>query len=160
MNFAERLRFLREKAGLSQASLAAKVGIKPNAYNKIETRGTQPGPAMLKELAKALGCSLDDLVGYVAPAEKEDRVKEKLLKQVELLQQKSQDPSISADSLAKLTNAMVSVSVVLLGGNQSPGEALSYHPSLAVLSVEDLTDLYAGRALRQRRSQGVAQRTE
>ena len=156
MNFAERLRFLREKAGLSQASLAAKVGIKPNAYNKIETRGTQPGPAMLKELAKALGCSLDDLVGYVAPAEKEDRVKEKLLKQVELLQH----PSISADSLAKLTNAMVSVSVVLLGGNQSPGEALSYHPSLAVLSVEDLTDLYAGRALRQRRSQGVAQRTE
>ena len=71
MNFAERLRFLREKAGLSQAALAAKIGIKPNAYNKIETRGTQPGPEMLIELAKALGCSVDDLVGYVAPAEEE-----------------------------------------------------------------------------------------
>lgn len=71
MNFAERLRFLREKAGLSQATLAAKIGIKPNAYNKIETRGTQPGPEMLIELAKALGCSVDDLVGYVAPAEEE-----------------------------------------------------------------------------------------
>ena len=71
MNFAERLRFLREKAGLSQAALAAKIGIKPNAYNKIETRGTQPGPEMLIELAKALGCSVDNLVGYVAPAEEE-----------------------------------------------------------------------------------------
>lgn len=88
----------------------------------------------------------------------EDRVKEKLLKQVELLQQKSQDPSISADSLAILTSAMVSASAVLLGGNQSPGGVLKYHPSLAVLSVEDLTDLYAGRALRLRR-QGEAQRT-
>ena len=89
----------------------------------------------------------------------EDQVKEKLLKQVELLQQKSQEPSISADSLAILTSAMVSASAVLLGGNQSPGEALSYHPSLAVLSVEDLTDLYAGRAQRLRR-QGEARRTE
>ncbi len=58
MNFAERLRLLREKAGFSQAALAAKVNIKPNAYNKIETRGTQPGPEMLIELAKALGLSL------------------------------------------------------------------------------------------------------
>lgn len=71
MNFAERLRFLREKAGLSQAALAAKIGIKPNAYNKIETRGTQPGPEMLIELAKALGCSVDELVGYTPPAEEE-----------------------------------------------------------------------------------------
>lgn len=71
MNFAERLRLLREKAGFSQAALAAKIGIKPNAYNKIETRGTQPGPEMLIELAKALGCSVDNLVGYVAPAEEE-----------------------------------------------------------------------------------------
>lgn len=159
MNFAERLRFLREKAGLSQASLAAKVGIKPNAYNKIETRGTQPGPAMLKELAKALGCSVDDLVGYVAPAEKEDLVKEKLLKQVELLQQKSQEPIISADSLAILTSAMVSVSVVLLGGTRSPGEASRCHPYVVTLSVEDLADLCAGRAQRLHR-QGEARRTE
>ena len=71
MNFAERLRLLREKAGFSQAALAAKVNIKPNAYNKIETRGTQPGPEMLIELAKALGCSVDELVGYTPPAEEE-----------------------------------------------------------------------------------------
>ena len=71
MNFAERLRLLREKAGFSQAALAAKVNIKPNAYNKIETRGTQPGPEMLIELAKALGCSVDELVGYTPPAEAE-----------------------------------------------------------------------------------------
>ena len=71
MNFAERLRLLREKEGFSQAALAVKIGIKPNAYNKIETRGTQPGPEMLIALAKALGCSVDELVGYTSPAEEE-----------------------------------------------------------------------------------------
>ena len=90
----------------------------------------------------------------------DDQLKEKLLKQVELLQQKSQEPSISADNLAKLTSAMVPLVVILLGGNLSSGGALSYHPSLAVLSVEDLTDLYAGRALRQRRQKNEARRTE
>ena len=90
----------------------------------------------------------------------DDQVKEKLLKQMELLQQKSQEPSISADNLAKLTSAMVSLAAVLQGENQSFYGALSYHPSLAVLSVEDLTDLYAGRALRQRRQKNEARRTE
>ena len=88
----------------------------------------------------------------------DDTIKEKLLKQVELLQQRSTG-NVSTEELIELTKVMVSL-VTLAVGNQSSGAALSYHPSLAVLSVEDLTDLYAGRALRWRRSQGEARRTE
>lgn len=67
MTFAERLRKFREKAGYSQKALSEKIDLTPNAYNKIETRGTQPGPELLLKIAYALGCSVDDLVGYEEP---------------------------------------------------------------------------------------------
>ena len=64
MNFAERLRLIRERAGLSQRALAEKIDISPQTYNNYETKDYQPGPDMLLKLAYALGCSVDDLVGY------------------------------------------------------------------------------------------------
>lgn len=67
MTFAERLRKFREKAGYSQKALSEKIDLTPNAYNKIETRGTQPGPELLLKIAYALGCSVNDLVGYEEP---------------------------------------------------------------------------------------------
>lgn len=87
----------------------------------------------------------------------DEKVKEKLLKQIDLIQQMSYHAD--AKELIELSKVMADLATLAVG-NQSPGAALSYHPSLAVLSVEDLTDLYAGRALRQRRSQGEARRTE
>ena len=67
MTFAERLRKYREKAGYSQKALSEKIGLTPNAYNKIETRGTQPGPELLLKIAYVLGCSVNELVGYEEP---------------------------------------------------------------------------------------------
>ena len=64
MNFAERLRAMREKAGFSQTEVAKRAGIPVTSYNSYETRGSQPGVDMLLKLAYALGCSVDDLVGY------------------------------------------------------------------------------------------------
>ena len=67
MTFAERLRKYRENAGYSQKALSEKIGLTPNAYNKIETRGTQPGPELLLKIAYVLGCSVNELVGYEEP---------------------------------------------------------------------------------------------
>ena len=88
----------------------------------------------------------------------EDQVKKELLKQMELLQQKSQDPGLNADSLAKLTDAMVSVSMVLLGGSQSFYGAGTHHPYVVQLPAEDLVELYVARAQRARRT-GESHRT-
>ena len=69
--FAERLRYYREKANISQKELSESVGISFSTYNNYETRNYEPKIEILVKLARALGCSVDDLVGYVAPAEEE-----------------------------------------------------------------------------------------
>lgn len=59
----ERLRDAREKAGLSQASLAEKSGVEQPTISKIE-RGatTKPSFELVAALAAGCGCSLDSLV--------------------------------------------------------------------------------------------------
>lgn len=69
--FAERLRYYREKANISQKELSESVGISFSTYNNYETRNYEPKIEILVKLAQALGCSVDELVGYVAPAEEE-----------------------------------------------------------------------------------------
>ena len=64
MTFAERLRYYREKAGLNQKELCEKIDITFSTYNNYETRGYEPKIEILLKLAYALGCSVDDLVGY------------------------------------------------------------------------------------------------
>ena len=88
----------------------------------------------------------------------DDTIKKNLLKQAWLLQQRSTG-NVSTEELIELSKVMADLATLAVG-NQSPGGVLKYHPYLAVLSVEDLTDLYAGRALRLRRCRGEAQRTE
>ena len=81
----------------------------------------------------------------------DEKVKEKLLKQIDLIQQMSQNPDISADKLAILTGAMASVAAVLLGGNQFPGEVGLNCQYVAPLPLEDLLALHAARAQRLNR---------
>jgi transcriptional regulator with XRE-family HTH domain len=62
MPFKERLRTLRLKAGLTQMDLATAAGLTLSAITKIEA-GEIANPRFntVKALAKALGCTLDEL---------------------------------------------------------------------------------------------------
>lgn len=62
--FAERLRSFRIEAKFSQKELAEKVGISFSAYNKYETKGSEPKIDILIKLASVLHCSVDELIGY------------------------------------------------------------------------------------------------
>jgi putative molybdopterin biosynthesis protein len=56
-----RIRELRERAGLSQSALAAQAGITRQAVSAIESGGYVPNTAVALRLSRALGCSVEDL---------------------------------------------------------------------------------------------------
>ena len=62
--FAERLRFYRTTANLSQQALADKLGISVQTYNGYETKGYEPKYEILIKLAHALHVDVNALVGY------------------------------------------------------------------------------------------------
>lgn len=65
MAFSDKLKFFREAAKLSQKQLANKIEVDPSIISRYEKEsGTQPRADMLLKLAYALGCTVDDLVGY------------------------------------------------------------------------------------------------
>ena len=59
--FSEQLRHLRLKRGLTQHTLAEKTGLNPQQIVRYEHGRSQPMLDALTRLAKALGCSLDEL---------------------------------------------------------------------------------------------------
>ena len=56
------LMYQRKKAGLTQEELAEKVGVKRMTIYNYEAGIRYPTPDRLKEIARVLGCSLDDLI--------------------------------------------------------------------------------------------------
>jgi transcriptional regulator with XRE-family HTH domain len=66
---AQRLKALRENAGMSQQSLAVSAGLSVSLVSQIE-RGSRADPRMstITALAGALGITLDELVGRNGPA--------------------------------------------------------------------------------------------
>ena len=58
----EKLRAAREAAGLTQTQLADKVGVQQRDISRWETGRREPGVLIVKKMAQALGCSMDDLV--------------------------------------------------------------------------------------------------
>jgi transcriptional regulator with XRE-family HTH domain len=56
--FAERLKQLREAAGLSQYALAQKAKISKQAINQLEKGVSEPGWETVRKLARALGVSV------------------------------------------------------------------------------------------------------
>lgn len=57
----ENLRRLREEKQYSQQKIASKLKISQQAYAKWETGESMPRAEKLPQLAKILGCSVDDL---------------------------------------------------------------------------------------------------
>lgn len=64
MDFAKRLKSIREHANLSQKEVADKVGLSAQAYNNYEKRGYNPTPELLVKLAIALNIDVNTLVGF------------------------------------------------------------------------------------------------
>lgn len=58
----EKLRAAREAAGLTQQQLAEKVGVQQRDISRWEHCHREPGVLIVKKMAQALGCSMDDLV--------------------------------------------------------------------------------------------------
>lgn len=63
----ERIRFFRERAGLSQTELAERTGIRPNTISNWELGFTYPQYEGIRKLCKALSCSADELLGLTPP---------------------------------------------------------------------------------------------
>lgn len=92
-----------------------------------------------------------------------NEVQKILLKQLERLQQESEKPGQSAEQIMQVSVVMASLAAplaTLAAGSQSTGEALKGYSTRVTLSVDDLADLYAGRALRQHYSNGKEKRTK
>lgn len=61
--FAKRLRIARELKGFSQTDLAKKTNLKPSAISHFENDRRSPSFDNLKQLADALGVTVDYLLG-------------------------------------------------------------------------------------------------
>jgi transcriptional regulator with XRE-family HTH domain len=66
-NFGERLAQLRKTAGYTQVELAAEVGITQRMVAYYEVPDAQPPAHLLPQIAKALGVSVDVLLGLAEP---------------------------------------------------------------------------------------------
>lgn len=66
--FGARLAALRQGRGLTQAELGAAAGVSQRVIAYYETESTQPPGALLVDLARALRCTTDALLGVTAPA--------------------------------------------------------------------------------------------
>ena len=64
---AQRLAALRRDAGLSQADLAQRIGTSASNVAFWELSGTPPRGEILPALARALGVSVDELLGVTPP---------------------------------------------------------------------------------------------
>lgn len=63
VNYYDRIKNLRESAGLTQAQLAHKLGVTRAAVNAWEIGISAPSTALLIELSRLFGVSSDHLLG-------------------------------------------------------------------------------------------------
>lgn len=58
----EKLKAARMAAGLTQTQLAEMVGVQQRDISRWESGNREPGVLIVKKMAQALGCSMDELV--------------------------------------------------------------------------------------------------
>lgn len=67
MDTATRIKKLREKKGLTQKALAAKMGVTASWVGMYESGKRQPKPETIKRFADALDVFITDLTGAISP---------------------------------------------------------------------------------------------
>ena len=60
--FGERLKAIRERAGLTQSQLAERMDVSVNHISALERNVSEPGAVMLRKLSIALGVTTDYLL--------------------------------------------------------------------------------------------------
>lgn len=71
MNFGEKVRFLRNKRGLTQAQLAIKANTTITTISAIENGNSVPGYMIVGNLADVLGCEKIELLELAAENKRE-----------------------------------------------------------------------------------------
>ena len=66
MSFSELLKQCRKKQGVSQAELAAKLGVTQQAVGKWESGKSPPDPSTVARIAELLNTTADYLLGLTA----------------------------------------------------------------------------------------------
>jgi transcriptional regulator with XRE-family HTH domain len=79
MNFAQKIRELRNKKGWSVYDLAEKIEKTAGYVSKIEARGEIPSPEMITLLAETFGIQPDELFD-IAKSEKADQLTKNVIK--------------------------------------------------------------------------------
>jgi len=72
MLYGERLKQLREAAGLKQSDVAAVVGVSSQAVSKWETNKSAPDGDAIKALCKLYNVTANDILGIDTPNSDED----------------------------------------------------------------------------------------
>ncbi|MDP1755864.1 MAG: helix-turn-helix transcriptional regulator, partial [Pseudohongiella sp.] len=62
MSLSENLQRLRKERGLNQDELSEQSGVSLTQISKIERSETDPRVSTIEKLAKALGCSMDEML--------------------------------------------------------------------------------------------------
>ena len=97
-----RLKKLREAAGLSQRELARQIEDRQSNVQYWEASGKLPRSDLLAPIAKALGVTVEDLLGEPAPRQRPARGR---LQQA--FEEASNLPRRQRDQIAKVVNALV-----------------------------------------------------
>lgn len=63
LSFSDNLKYFRERAGITQDAMAKTLGVNRVTYARYESGLVAPRNDKLPELAKILGCTIDDLFG-------------------------------------------------------------------------------------------------
>ena len=118
MTLGDNIRRLRKTKGWSQRELADQVSSTSSYINRVETGKVNPSIGVLERIAKALGCSLDQMVKAEEPAEIHVRDKA-MMERVKLID--SLDEA-DRDALLHMIDTMLTKKRVLelLSGKASP----------------------------------------
>lgn len=73
--FAQRLRTMRERQGLSQSELGKRAGLSPAAISQLENGERRPNFSTLVNLSQALGTTPDALLGVTSHETEEPELK-------------------------------------------------------------------------------------
>lgn len=108
MAFGEKLRKIRNEAGITQKELADKIGVKRTTVSGYETEGKEPPYNTLIKIAQTLNCSIDYLLGYAEENNSKDKAQdnfyEKLSKREDLQLLVKETEDLNPDSIKRIIN--------------------------------------------------------
>jgi len=107
--FASRLRDIRDRAGLSQTTLARLAHMSPAYVGRLERGEVAPGIDMVGRIAAALSVDPADFLTGGPASDRDEQLRERIRGQIDALLAHGDPPTL--DALALLLRAMVEATV-------------------------------------------------